>query len=551
MRIIAAIIIASTQVSLAATLFVAPTGDDANDGSGARPFLTITHALLQAGAADTVRVLPGVYHEAVRTVANGAMPAGFHLLGAGVSATIIDGTGVDANDALHILHSNVVVSGFTFRNWHSGAGITLDSSVTNTDVSDCLVDSCYWGVSVLDGCTYFRFTRVEAKNYGAAGGFGFDVTSHWGVPISNGIFTDCIAHDGGGDNCDGFALGHDAIGHHGNSYEAFRDVRNIQFIHCTTYNVGDGFDLSGANIICQRCLAHNTYYGGNFKVWASNVILQNCVAYSGPSNVEFDKYSDTAVGVTPPPSALINQCTLVNGLSYNINLQSDSSTWMMTNTIVAGGTNIGINMEANEYRQGMYTGDHNLFHCANAERMFASPDTNISLDDFLHGGWTQYTQQDSHSVTVPDVSSLFRDTNSAAPNYRLKSGAAAINAGFGGSLEDFDGRARSDGQPDIGAFEYGSLGVGADPKQIIPFNVVCTPTVVNDEMELSFQLAGHARLTVFVFDAAGRAVMIRECVASDGSNAITLHTASMPSGEYQVLIAGGDKRATARFVVNR
>ena len=55
-------------------LYVAPTGDDANDGSQARPFRTIMKAVSVAGPGDGVHVASGTYAE--KLLLEGSAPAG-------------------------------------------------------------------------------------------------------------------------------------------------------------------------------------------------------------------------------------------------------------------------------------------------------------------------------------------------------------------------------------------------------------------------------------------------------------------------------------------
>jgi hypothetical protein len=56
------------------TIYVAPTGDDSNDGSSAAPFETIKKASSVAAAGDIIQITAGTYHE-TNAIALGATAA--------------------------------------------------------------------------------------------------------------------------------------------------------------------------------------------------------------------------------------------------------------------------------------------------------------------------------------------------------------------------------------------------------------------------------------------------------------------------------------------
>lgn len=60
---------------IAATYYVATTGNDLNDGSQGSPWLTISHATTNSTAGDTIRVQAGTYNEVVPITVSGAIGA--------------------------------------------------------------------------------------------------------------------------------------------------------------------------------------------------------------------------------------------------------------------------------------------------------------------------------------------------------------------------------------------------------------------------------------------------------------------------------------------
>jgi parallel beta-helix repeat protein len=77
----------------AATWYVAPSGNDANTGSLASPFQTITKAASRTAAGDIVEVRGGVYNEVVKIASKGTSSARIVFRAYSGEAAVIDGTG--------------------------------------------------------------------------------------------------------------------------------------------------------------------------------------------------------------------------------------------------------------------------------------------------------------------------------------------------------------------------------------------------------------------------------------------------------------------------
>ncbi len=116
--------------TLAADLYVSIQGSDANPGTSAQPFRTITYAYGRASAGTTIHVLPGVYYDYTSGW-------GIHLGNSGTAASpivlrsevrggaIIDGqNAADRNQGFYIDGSYNTVDGFVIRNCTLG-GISI------------------------------------------------------------------------------------------------------------------------------------------------------------------------------------------------------------------------------------------------------------------------------------------------------------------------------------------------------------------------------------------------------------------------------------------
>jgi parallel beta-helix repeat protein len=102
----------------AATWYVAPSGNDANAGSLASPFKTITKAASRVAAGDVVEVRGGVYNEVVKISSKGTASARITFRPYSGEAATIDGTGSAADTNLVQFNSAEFVdfSGFEVRN---------------------------------------------------------------------------------------------------------------------------------------------------------------------------------------------------------------------------------------------------------------------------------------------------------------------------------------------------------------------------------------------------------------------------------------------------
>lgn len=96
--------------------YVAEDGDDAAKGSLRRPFRTITRALQQAGAGDTVFVRGGTYREQVAFPASGRADARIVLMACRGERVVISGEGLDVEGRTDMLlirgRSHITVEGF-------------------------------------------------------------------------------------------------------------------------------------------------------------------------------------------------------------------------------------------------------------------------------------------------------------------------------------------------------------------------------------------------------------------------------------------------------
>jgi hypothetical protein len=529
--------------------YISPSGVDQNDGSYGNPWRTITHGFEQAQPGDTVFLRGGTYYEQVTTVRDGIDQRPIVLMGYGNEIAVIDGTGANFRNGFIIDNDYITVIGVMVRNWPD-TGIWMQAGADHLLVRRCEVSACGAGIDLYEGVHDFIIDSVDLRGFREES-HGLDMTSHDGTPIYNGLISNSRSHDGGGGNCDGFALGHR---NDGDVYNSFGDVRDVRLVNCVVYNVGDGFDISGRNIVLERCMAYNTYYGGNYKLWGFNSTLINCIGFNGGVNVELDHFvpdNPNDPAGTPPPDVALYNCTFFNGTGYNISLETDSCRLRMHNCIVAGGGNIGINFAALFLRR-MYQGDYNIFNCGNPFRMVADPIIDLSLQDFIDGKWTELSGADAHSRVALDPTTIFIDTNAATIDLHLKAGSQAIDAGTSltGATPtiDFDGASRDDAI-DIGAFEY--QGPGSVDRSVgdLTGTFRIAPGIASNRVEAQFHLLRPERVRLRLIDMLGGSIEVVDRTFEAGERMVEISTLGIPAGAYLVAWVRGEEVRTCAVVI--
>lgn len=535
--IIALFLLFNSTKSIANTYYVDRNHSSANDinpGTINLPWLTIQHAAETIIAGDTVLIRNGTYNEQILTTQNGNASNGFIVFSAYQNeAPIIDGIGVNTgNNGIIVTHSYIKFIGLTIKNWADN-GMEINNcesiEILKMNITNVTGGIHFTGTVhnfIVDSCIMYDY-------YGGSGGFGFDATPEGtSDSIYNGVIKNSKAYItvGAFDNCDGFALGHDG-------------VSNIYFYNCEVYGVGDGFDISGKDVILEKCIVYNSTYGGGYKLWRDNVTLINCIGYNNITNLELDFDDIANKGVI---ARLIN-CTFWGSWLYNIHIENSLglSKLEMFNCIVSGGSNIGLAFDENNI--SCYSGDFNLFHGNASDRVIATSEYDFSSDQILNGDWSTFSGQDAHSQISFNSGDLFMDTLSSNIDLHLVSNSPAIDNGTGtdAPIADFDGNPRPSGMGyDIGAYEYqfpSDIDINRINNISLGFILFQNyPNPFNPVTRIKYSIPKTNFVSIKVYDILGQevATLVNE-EKSPGNYRVNFNAGNLASGIYIYRISAG------------
>jgi len=268
--------------------YVSPSGDDANDGSSAHPFLTIQHGLNIAVTGGTVSVEAGLYTE---NLVWPTTESNITLRGESSSTTTIDGNSTDS--CVKIVNvapaQTITIEGFTIKNGYangsSGGGIRLNSDNVTLLLNDAVI------------------YKNRAFN-GNGGGLAIYMYSSNG---STAIVRDCVFSSNEVTNGRGGGI------INGNDYSDNSDlqVSNCTFEYNSSSSYGGAITGYSISLNISACDIHsNTAINGGAGIMVANGgDVKNCVIFnktvtSGLGGGIFDAYNGQVTN-------LIN-CTLVS-----------------------------------------------------------------------------------------------------------------------------------------------------------------------------------------------------------------------------------------------
>jgi hypothetical protein len=165
----AGLVFAPLSIS-AATLYVATTGDDANDGlSEANAVRTIQHAYNIAGDGDTVMVADGTYNECVLAGTSAPNQRSIHLQGSGPNTVIdgLSGTGVGCTPLSPVIllgGFDSSIDGFTITGGHWTGLVTGGTVAVTNNTIEGNTGPAGGGILAYSGVCYYGSSTTTISN---------------------------------------------------------------------------------------------------------------------------------------------------------------------------------------------------------------------------------------------------------------------------------------------------------------------------------------------------------------------------------------------------
>ncbi|MFL6248353.1 MAG: right-handed parallel beta-helix repeat-containing protein [Thermoanaerobaculia bacterium] len=181
--------LAISTTASAASLYVSLSGNNANPGTLAAPFRTLTWAGVKAQPGDVVYVRGGVYNETVNIISKGTATAPILFTSYAGEKAIFDGTGLNTTVLFSLSETEyVTASGFEVRNasYIAVSGwMTRHTSFVNNVVHDAVRNGIYFGYdspgmssdAVIEGNQVYNCVK-ENSAHAMQGGWASTVSIH-------------------------------------------------------------------------------------------------------------------------------------------------------------------------------------------------------------------------------------------------------------------------------------------------------------------------------------------------------------------------------------
>jgi len=293
----------------ATTRNVSPSGHDAGTCTSS-PCKTITYALSQANAGDTIKAAPGSYHETVD------IEKAVNLIGSGAGKTVINGSGLDpsANNVYGVVYVGnaggaVTVQGFTIANpapYDYTGGEPEVVALHDGNASDTVTIT---GNLVAEGKAD---TNASTEFPIGIDTFQNNATTHITRNVVAGVFQGVLAEDNGP-----------------------LTVSQNWFTHLisgtqsgTTYPAEGVFVLSdAAGAVTQQNVTQNTFknYGGYGVTWNAGYDTGNCTDTPCDGSISGSIIGNQfALSQSPSPAAAIRLAAFNNGNAITATVQNNS-----------------------------------------------------------------------------------------------------------------------------------------------------------------------------------------------------------------------------------
>lgn len=530
-------IIFASLMTFATDYFVAPNGNDSNDGTVSNPVESIKKAQELASYGDTVYIRGGIYTMREDQIARyfdiwayvtELNKNGINYFAYQDEKPVFDYSNIKpANKrifAFYLTGSNIHIKGIEI--------IGVQVTITTHTQSECF--EIKGSNNTLENISMHNNMAIGVYILGGSNNLilNCDAYENW----------DSVSEGGSGGNVDGFGC-HVRNGSTGN---VFRGCR-------AWLNSDDGFDLinSGEAVLIDHCWSFYNGYssstgdgnnlvrrgdGTGFKVGGygkggtsyDNIIsryapipkntVQFCLAvknrirgFYANHHLEGNYWYNNTAYLNPENFNMLN-CKALNATDF----ATDVDGW---NHVMAN--NLSINKSIVNIDRSRCTLNNNTFG--------SDLDVFISGDDFLSLDETLMRLPRQADGSLPD-----------SDYFKLASGSDLIDAGFNVGLS-YSGSA-----PDVGYSEFATLSVK-------DFNILegiyNYPNPFSTKTNIVFNLKQSSKIKVFVYNLMGvKVVDLAEKIFSAGKNSFNLNRSKLSTGNYLLVLKSSDGQKNSKLI---
>lgn len=479
----------------ATNYYVSAAGSDSNPGTLEKPFKSIKKAFSMVMPGGTIYVRGGIYNESITITSSGSEDKGYiTITNYPGESPILEGSGLtvpEAHTGMVLIENKayIRISGFEIRNYKASTtrpvpvGVHIRGSANNIEIKNNKIHNIETNtnsskVGNAHGIAVYGTSSVSAKKIVIEGNEIYDcklgsseaLTINGNVEDFHVIKNNVHHNDNIGIAVIGWEKTSDTDDQARNGVVAGNTVSFISSYgnpaYGTDYCAGGIYSDGARDVTMEKNRIFNCDIGievasehkgkstSNIKV-LNNIIYNNNltgIAFGG-----YDSNRGSTIDCKFLNNTLYNNDTKVTGSGEVMMQFSTSGNIFCSNILYSGSQSVFISNQYKENSGNIF--DYNIYYCLNgalgSKWMWKNEDMQ---------GFDKYRSVSGNDKNSKFIDPQFMAINVNTPDFRIKEGSLAINAGAPVNFAefDFDGNKRNSTQRvDCGAYEFGSGSVEA------------------------------------------------------------------------------------------